>query len=432
MYDDPVERPRRIGFVATRISGTDGVSLEIQKWAEVLERLGHACFYIAGQSDRPADRSMVVPEAHFKHPVVQEISRQSFGRQRRNRHLSSEIHEMTWVIKEKLHSAVQRFGLDLIIAENCLTIPMNVPLGLAVVEMVMETGLGCIAHHHDFVWERERFLVNAVDDHLLTAFPPALPQIQHVVINSQAAREFSRRTGLPCRVIPNVMDFDRPPPPPDDYAHEFRPMLGLKPEDSLILQPTRLVQRKGIEHSIELVRRLDDSRCKLVITHTSGDEGEQYAERIRKYAALMGVDVIFAADRIAHRRGISSEGQKQYTIWDAYQQADLITYPSTYEGFGNAFLEAVYYRKPILCNRYAIYRTDIEPCGFRAVLLEGFVTDEVVDEVRCLLADEVRRREIAEHNYKVATRFFSYGRVEDELRAILAKPTLSPPEGSPP
>ena len=30
-----------VGFVSTRFSGIDGVSLEAAKWAEVLEDLGH-------------------------------------------------------------------------------------------------------------------------------------------------------------------------------------------------------------------------------------------------------------------------------------------------------------------------------------------------------------------------------------------------------
>jgi glycosyltransferase involved in cell wall biosynthesis len=427
MQGDSVHRPMRIGFVATRVFGNDGVSLEIRKWAEILEGMGHTCFFIAGQSDQAAEHSQIIPEAHFAHPVVQEISRQCFNRERRNLQLSAEINEMTWVIKEKLHSALERFGLDLIIAENCLTIPMNIPLGLAVVETVMETRVGCIAHHHDFVWERERFLVNAVGDHLLTAFPPGLPEIQHVVINSQAAREFSRRTGLPCRVIPNVMDFDHPPPPPDDYGRGFRESIGVGAGDFLILQPTRIVQRKGIEHSIELVRQLDDPRCKLAITHASGDEGGAYPDRVRKYAALLKVDVIFAAPWITHRRGTGEDGQKQYTVWDAYQHADLVSYPSTYEGFGNAFLEAAYCRKPILCNRYAIYRTDIEPCGFRAILMDGFLTDDLVDQVRHLVEDRNCWQEVADHNYQVGTRFFSYQRARDELYTILAKPSLASP-----
>lgn len=431
MRQGPIDTPKRIGFVATRVFGSDGVSLEIRKWTEILEGMGHACFFIAGESDQPPERSQVIPEAHFKHPTIEAVNRQCFGRERRTPLLSAEIHELTWIVKEKLHSAIQRFELDLIVAENCLTIPMNVPLGLAVVETVMETGIGCIAHHHDFVWERERYLVNAVGDYLATAFPPSLPQIQHVAINSQAAREFSRRSGLPCRVIPNVMDFEHPPPPLDEYGRGFRECIGVGADDFLILQPTRIVRRKGIEHSIELVRQLDDPRCKLVIAHNSGDEGDAYPDRILKYAGLLGVEVILAAPHVSHRRGTDPQGRGLFTIWDAYHHADLISYPSTYEGFGNAFLEAVYYRKPILCNCYAIYRTDIQPCGFRAILMDGFLTDDLVDQVRHLVRDRGRFREIAETNYELGKRFFSYARVEDELRAILAKPNLAAPCGPP-
>jgi glycosyltransferase involved in cell wall biosynthesis len=413
---------KRIGFIATRISGNDGVSLEISKWADVLKRLGHTCYYITGQSDRPEDRTRIIPEAHFRHPIIDRINKECFGRETRTPELSEQIHEMTWIIKEKLHTALQRYELDLIIAENCLTIPMNIPLGLALVETVIENGIRCIAHHHDFVWERERFLVNAVDDFIHAAFPPPLSEIQHVVINSQAGREFSRNTGLPCRIIHNVMDFENPPSPPDEYSNDFRETLGLSPDDILVLQPTRVVPRKGIEHSIELVRQLNNNRCKLVISHSTGDEGEAYAERIRNYANLLGVPVVFADSLIKHQRGVNEEGRKQYTIWDAYQHADLITYPSTYEGFGNAFLEAIYYKKPILCNRYGIYRTDIEPCGFKVILMDGFLTEDVVTKVRRVLEDKDYEYELTEHNYEVARRYFSYRQVQDELQAILNKP----------
>ena len=53
MEPQRVAKPLRVGFVSTRISGSDGVSLEIGKWAEVLERIGHTCFYVAGKTDRP-------------------------------------------------------------------------------------------------------------------------------------------------------------------------------------------------------------------------------------------------------------------------------------------------------------------------------------------------------------------------------------------
>jgi glycosyltransferase involved in cell wall biosynthesis len=420
------DTPRRIAFISTRISGTDGLSLEVAKWAEVLERMGHQCFYIAGQcDDRPEERSHIIPEAHFTHPVIAEINRQCFGVQTRKPEVSEKIREMSWIIKEKLRAGLARFEADIVIAENCVTIPMNIPLGLAVVETVMETGIGCIAHHHDFVWERERFMVNAVADYIQAAFPPHLSEMQHIAINSVAAAEFSRRTGLPCRVIPNVMDFANPPAADNEYGRNFRRDIGLGEHDFLVLQPTRIVQRKGIETSIELLRRLNDPRCKLVVTHSAGDEGDTYSTRVRSYAELLGVEVVYAEQWIGDERFVSADGRKRYSIWDAYRHADLVTYPSTYEGFGNAFLEAIYFGKPILCNRYSIYRTDIEPCGFDAILMEGYLTDEVVERVRKVLDEPELRREMVEHNYQVACQFFSYDRVEAELNAILSKPRLA-------
>jgi len=380
--------PKRIGFVSTRISGTDGVSLEIEKWAAVLESMGHSCFYIAGIcDDRPADRSFLIPEAHFRHPEIEAINAEAFADRLRSHTLSNQVRQLTQRIDHQLRTAIGHFDLDLIIAENCLTIPMNLPLGLALVETVMETPVACIAHHHDFVWERDRFLVNCVDDYLVTAFPPRLAQIDHVVINTQAAREFSRRTGLPCTVIPNVMDFDQPPL--GDGRRGLRAALGIGDDDIMVLQPTRIVQRKGIETSIELVRRLDDPRVKLVISHSAGDEGQAYGARIADYARLLGVELILAQDLID--AGAGSVQQAPFSIWDAYNEADVVTYPSTYEGFGNAFLEAVYHRKPILCNRYSIFRTDIEPLGFNTIEIDGFITAETIGEVRRVLDDEAYR-----------------------------------------
>jgi glycosyltransferase involved in cell wall biosynthesis len=218
------------------------------------------------------------------------------------------------------------------------------------------------------------------------------------------------------------MDFDTPPPAPDGYSAQLRPEIGISDNELLVLQPTRVVARKGIEHSIELIKRLDPSRAKLVITHAAGDEGDAYLQRIREFAAFMGVKLIFADDRIAEQRGTDAKGRKLFTVADAYAAADLVAYPSEYEGFGNAFLEAIYFKKPILCNRYAIYRTDIEPCGFRPILFDGFLTQETIREVLQVLDNEQYCRSMVDHNYEVAGRMFGLDVVEQELRHSILRP----------
>ncbi len=410
---------RNVAFVATRVHGTDGVSLEIGKWTSVLEHLGYDCFYLCGKSDRPENSTFLIDKADFHHPEIQQIHQQVFGTRYRTRELSDQIRSLAGEIKDQIYEAIDKLSIDLFIAQNSLTIPLNIPLGAALVEVLMETHIPCIAHHHDFAWERGRFLINSVTDYLNAVFPPKVAGIDHVVISTLAGEEFGRRTGLPYRVIPNVMDFAHPPEALDDYAKDFRQAVGLSDEDIMILQPTRVVARKGIEHTIELVHRLKDPRCKLVITHDGIDEGSSYAHRIRQFSDMLNVKTIFADQMIAAERQIGQDGRKKYSIWDIYPHADLVAYPSSYEGFGNAFLEAVYYRKPIFCNHYTIFEADIDPCGFRTIGMDGFLTDEVVEQVRYMLANPEYRDEVVEHNYRTARKYFAYERVESELRSIL-------------
>jgi glycosyltransferase involved in cell wall biosynthesis len=303
---------------------------------------------------------------------------------------------------------------------------MHVPLGLALAELIAETGLLTIAHHHDFAWERARFWPNAADDYLQDAFPPTLPAVRHVVINSLAARQLTLRTGADATLIPNVMDFGASPPEPDDYAADLRSALDIGSDEALLLQPTRIVPRKGIERAIELARWLEadlETDVTLVISHASGDEGAAYEAYLRRYADLLGVRVLFAAERFDHRRGRSSDGRKAYALLDAYQQADLVTYPSLIEGFGNAFLEAIYYRCPIVVNAYDVFRADIAPKGFEVIAFDGFVTEETVRRAREVLQDAALKDEMVERNYALARRHYSYRALEEQLTTLLARCT---------
>lgn len=408
----------RIGFVSTRLAGTDGVSLETRKWAEVLTGLAHKCFCFAGESDWPEERSRVVPEAHFQHPDVQELNGALFGAETRSAETSREVAELSRCLKEHLARFVRTFDLELLIVENALAIPMHVPLGLALTELIAETGIPTIGHHHDFAWERARFWPNAARDYLRSAFPPVLPSLHHVVINSNAARQLALRTGATSTLIPNVMDFDAPPPAPDDYAGDLRAALSVGSDEMLLLQPTRVVPRKGIERAIELARRLG-LPCTLLISHDSGDEGTAYEAYLREYAELLDVRLLFAPDIFGQRRGRTPDGRKLYALADVYQQADLVTYPSLIEGFGNAFLEAVYYRRPILVNRYDVFRADIQPQGFRVIAFDGFLTDEVIDRARALLDDPASVARMTERNYELGRRHYSCRVLESRLATLL-------------
>ncbi len=413
------EKIQNVGFISTRLQGTDGVSLETAKWSVVLERMGYTCYFFAGQSDWSAERTTVVPEAFFDHPRIKSLQSLCFGKLSRTSNLTGEIHEVRLLLKNALYEFIRQHNIGLMIPQNALTIPMNIPLGLALTELIAETGMPAIAHHHDFYWERQRFMVNCVGDFLSLAFPPSLPSIKHVVINTPADRELGYRTGLSSYVIPNILDFSTPAPGIDDYNKDVRKDLGLEEDDMFILQPTRIVARKGIEHAIEIVNRLKNPKAKLVISHSAGDEGMAYEERIRSYAEIMDVPLIIRPDIIGTTRKTHDDGRKMYTLWDVYPHADIVTYPSMYEGFGNAFLEAIYFRKPLLVNRYSIYEIDIEPIGFDVIAMDGYVTDNVIKQVNYILSHPERVKEMTETNYQLASHFYSFEVLAYKLKTIM-------------
>lgn len=409
---------KNIGFISTRISGTDGVSHEIEKWALVLERNGYSCFYCAGEVDRPAERCMIIDEAHFKHPDSAAINREVFGTNCRSREITRRIHAMTAHLREGLDRFISEYSIDCIIAENTLAIPMNIPLGIAITELIAETGIPTVAHHHDFAWERERFLINAAADYIQMSFPPVLPSMQHVVINSLAQASLAHRRGVPSVIIPNTFDFGKRPSPPDPAViGRIRKETGVGPGELLVLQPTRVVPRKCIERSIDLVSGLQGAGRRLIISHPSGDEGADYEMKLKEYAAMRGVALVFIDHIVSPGRLASAE--RPYTIGDVYQAADLVTYPSSYEGFGNAFLETVYFGKPILMNRYPVFIADIEPLGFDICLINGFITGSTVREMERVLADRGARHKAAEHNYRIAREHFSFEKLEGLLTGVM-------------
>jgi hypothetical protein len=296
-------KTHNIGFVSTRFAGTDGVSLETEKWAVLFEKLGFNCYYFAGKLDRPRKQSYREKEAHFRHPDIRSIYRSCFGVLTRQRSTTQKIFEIKQKLKDHLYDFIKKFNIHLLIPENALAIPLNLPLSIALTKVISETGIPTIAHHHDFLWERQHFLVNAVWEYINMAFPPHLPSMKHVVINSSASNQLSLRTGISATIIPNVMDSNHPP---------------------------------------------------------------------------------------------------------------------NFEGFGNAFLEAIYFRKPVVVNTYFIYTMDIKPKGFFVIEIDGYVTDKAVRKTRDIIKNPAHRRKMVDHNYKMATRYYSYATLHKKLKNLIS------------
>src|SRR6056297_1256276 len=74
-----------MAFVSGKLGDVDGVSLEVDKWVEILDALGHELYMIAGKSSSvpalpPASRQLLLPETRFDSPEQREYERLVFPR----------------------------------------------------------------------------------------------------------------------------------------------------------------------------------------------------------------------------------------------------------------------------------------------------------------------------------------------------------------
>jgi glycosyltransferase involved in cell wall biosynthesis len=425
-----------VGFLSTRIAGTDGVSLEIAKLSVILRRLGHDCCYCAGELDDTFAAGFLAPEMHFAHPEAVWIHDHCFGTTEATAGLTERIATMAARLRAAIARFVDEFHVDVLFVQNALAIPMHVPLGVALTDFIAATGIPTLAHNHDLAWERERFTVNCIPDILARCFPPALPSVRHLVINSLAQRALQERKGVRATLLPNIFDYATAAPAMSDFNRDLRASLGLSDDHLLILQPTRVIARKGIELAIELVRRLREPRQRprllskepvLIISHHAGDEGMTYLEKLQGLAARAGVPLLYAAEHFAAHAGMVT-GRKMYALWDVYVHADFVTYPSLIEGFGNALLETLYFRLPALINCYPVYAADIAPQGFDLVEIDAdggpanlaAITEETVEAVIEVVMDPTRRRRMVEWNYHLARQHYSFEAVTPLLASLLA------------
>ena len=301
-------------------------------------------------------------------------------------------------------------------------------MGLAISNAVKKTGIPTITHDHDFAWERGDRYVSPHDEinkYVNTVFPMQHHNI-HAVINTNAQNTLRSKFGRDSVNVPNVMDFDNPFGQVTEKNREMYKMLGYGKDDILLFQITRVVMRKGIETAIELIHKLNDPKIKLIITGNYADDAgsKYYNELIEQIHELKLGDQVRFAYHCFHNKGMVGENAEvMYSLSDAYSQARACTYFSTYEGFGNAFVEAVLAKRPIFVNNYEpVYWPDIGSKGFKAVMIENNVlTDQAVKDMKEVIFNLKLNKEIAEFNFDLGKKLFSYDILQEKLEELIDK-----------
>jgi len=407
----------RIGIIIGRIGGVDGVALETEKWIEVLKRLGHEVFVISGEFEFwKINRQYHTryPVLSFFSPAVKWEQRKAFYQPDKDAGpILDHIENISNMIEKKLSRWVLKNKIEVLLSENASALPSHISMGVAIKKLIKNTGLPIVTHDHDFHWERGKRYVS-VHDEINTlmddTFPLLLPDVRHAVINTFGLETFKNKFNLDATLVPNVMNFDRAYGIPNKDNSYFLRGLGVGRDEIALLQVTRIVRRKGIETAVSLIEKLNDKKLKLIITGNNNDDQNRayYNEIVDQIHDLnLANQVIFASHMVRNHKDLS----------DVYAHGRACTYFSTYEGFGNAFVEAVLAKKPIFVNNYKpVFMQDIGNKGFKTVMLEGNnLTDEKVKKMADIIYDPERCREIGEFNYNLGKKYFSFDVLEEKL-----------------
>ncbi len=429
----------RVGIVIGRIGGVDGVALETEKWIHVLKKLGHEIFIATGKLQSDIKNVTIIPELDFHHPLTILEQDNAYFKQNVNEEtIIKRIERNTAHIEQSLLTWVVRNKIDCILSENASALPCHIAMGLALKRIFEKTGIPAVTHDHDFHWERGdryktkyRWVKNVIKE----CFPVNLPNVRHAVINQHGQATLKKKFKMDSVVIPNVMDFSHPYAVKDDFNASLPKSLGLKETDIPLFQITRIVRRKGIETAIKLVSELDDPNVKLVITGSGLDDyNADYFGELVDYVEELGLydNVLFTAEHFASERMVGKHmamdltekvlktvkyNRKRYSLSDAYAYSKACTYFSTYEGFGNAFVECVLAKRPIFVNNYRpVYWPDIGSLGFEAVMLNNSkLTRNAIHDIKDVLYNPKRAKEIGEYNFKLGKKYFSYEVLEKLL-----------------
>ena len=466
---------KRIGIIHFKTGDTDGVSLEIDKWTRIFQQAGHSVFLCSGKHGRDQHTDAteighaatdgpvgvtIIEALDYHSAEATRMNRETFYRipdGRDEKAYRQQMLEQADILRREMEAWIGDHRLDVVIPQNIWSVGLHPAAAIALAQAIEHTGVQVLAQHHDFYWERVDGIgltCSSAIEFTDTYMPPHTKGYAHVVINSLAKEMLAKRKGIDSTVIPNVFDFSRPGWQRDAWNADFRTTFAIAPSDIVVLQATRVIPRKGIELAIDVVAALERRKKSLVgrqlyngevFTETSrivlvlagyvqDDTTGTYMGQLTRKAAVEGITLVTIGDRVTSTRAMRGN-EKTYSLWDAYVHADIVTYPSYWEGWGNQLLEAVKARLPVVLFEYPVYRADIAPLGFSMISLGATIDSWTAERLACVASDTIgtaadevlevlldrqKRENMVESNYRIAQQNFSLEALDSYLAPMMS------------
>ena len=122
---------RNIGIIHYKVGGTDGVSLEIDKWRRALEEMGHRVYLCAG--DLGKVEGTLIEELYHHRPDAEKLYRNTFIAlsDYDERAYAAELHQQAAIMEAKLRAFVEDKQIDFLIPQNVWSVAASPALARA-------------------------------------------------------------------------------------------------------------------------------------------------------------------------------------------------------------------------------------------------------------------------------------------------------------
>jgi glycosyltransferase involved in cell wall biosynthesis len=386
-------KKKTIGICHYRIGKTDGVSLDIIYKKKTLEQMGYTVKLIAGTRQIGAD--YIIPELEFDRSEIVKIKENAFFKlvdYDSEQDLLNNISQTAKIIENKFLKIHNKENFDYLFLHNIFSHGRHISAAKSFHDIAAKTNIKIVAYNHDLYWTGSykdiyKPTCQSIKDFLKEHVPPHSKKIKHVTINSINQQAVFNRIGQKPMVIPDTFEFKQKFWKQDVYNQDFLSSFGLKENDLVVLQATRISKRKGIEVAVDFLELLQksfstligktlyngkkitkDSQIIFIFANYAEKDSIEYLNLLKKKISEVGIKAQFLSSRIKANRG-KIKGKKVYSLWDAYVFSDLVTYPSWWEGWGNQFIEAVFAKKPVVVFEYPVFKADIKPEGYDIISL---------------------------------------------------------------
>ncbi|HID88153.1 MAG TPA: glycosyltransferase family 1 protein [Anaerolineae bacterium] len=221
-----------------------------------------------------------------------------------------------------------------------------------------------------------------------------------VTVSEFSKQDIAEKAGVPrdkIRVIPNGLR--EPAPPDEELDRALDERWGL--QDGFVLNVGGIHERKNVPRLVHAFARLVRQHGypgKLLITGSVS--GAPYQIRMKRVCDA-AVTAEGMEDRIVFT-GFIPDAELDSLL----RRADLLIYPSLYEGFGIPILEAMQAGTPVVTSNVAAMP---EVAGGAALLIDPHSVDEMVAAMKRLLEDKALRRDLIRKG-KERARLFSWER----------------------